>query len=295
MEKIEKLMLLEDGSVTVEQRNFIKIHNEIMTYGRVTCEFAIKTAEKLKEMRDGKLYLSAGFQTFGEYVENAVGLKERQAYNYIKAYEDLPIDFLQSNAKIGITKLTLLSTIASSDREELVKNNDLEKISVKELQAEIEKYKKKIEQLQLELNDNSNSKADELQAEIEDLKDKNEKNLEKLKKDKEKLKNEIEKLKNQPQKIETIYQDNPKTISQLADANRLLKDKEQELKNKEAEIIALNKKILSTDNSMTVFKIKFDTIQKDMIELIEAYDNLPVDRKEKCKMAINAVLERNKL
>ena len=122
---------------------FQVLHNEILYNGKLACQFAIEMACKLKIMRDSKLYLTGGYSSFSEYVENGVGIKERQAYNYIKVYEDLPEDFLHSNAKIGITKLTLLTTLSNEERNIIVENNDIEDISVNNLKKQIEDLKNK--------------------------------------------------------------------------------------------------------------------------------------------------------
>lgn len=296
MSNFQQLMIADDGSITVEEKKFINLHNEIIHCGRMTCEFAIQMAIKLKEMRDVKLYVIAGFETFGDYVEQAVGLKERQAYNYIKVYEDLPKDFLQSNAKIGVTKLTLLSSMTTSNREEIMENENVEEISVRELKEKIKELETKAERLQLDLNfseDEKNSLA-EIQAsqkkQLEDLELKQKKQLDKLKKDKEKLKQEIENLKNAPKEIETVYEKDPELEKNLEQATKTIKTKEQELSKKQEEIDLLTKKLTASDNTMIIFKLKFEDFQKSTNELLVALSHVPEEKQINCKKAIQAVL-----
>lgn len=298
MSNFQQLMIADDGSITVEEKKFINLHNEIIHCGRMTCEFAIQMAIKLKEMRDAKLYSIAGFETFGDYVEQAVGLKERQAYNYIKVYEDLPKDFLQSNAKIGVTKLTLLASITASNREEIMENENVEEISVRELKDKIKELEKTAERMQLDLDFSCNEKEkalEEIKAsqkkQLEDLESKQKKQLEKLKKEKEKLKQEVETLKNAPKEIETVYEKDPELEKDLKEKTKSLQDKEKELEKKQEEIDNLNKKLSASDNSLTIFKLKFEDFQKKANELLVALSNVSEDKKTNCKKAIQAVLD----
>ena len=64
----------------------------------------------LKQMRDGKKYKILGYDNFEEYCEEEVGIKRRNAYNYISIIER--IENVQSIAQIGMTKLTLLASLS---------------------------------------------------------------------------------------------------------------------------------------------------------------------------------------
>lgn len=88
-------------------------------------------------MRDGKLYKELNYQNFEDYCETEIGLKRRQAYKFISVAENLSMDFVQSSAQIGITKLALLAQLDEPQREEIVQSVDLESTSVKELKAKI--------------------------------------------------------------------------------------------------------------------------------------------------------------
>lgn len=268
MEENKSEIVLSENTL-VEKEEFIKLHEYIFHCGRMTCEFAIEMAKKLKEMRDEKLYLAAGIKTFGEYVSTMLGMKERQAYNYIKVYEELPEEFLHSNAKIGIAKLTLLASISSVDRDEIIENESIGDISVNELKEKIK----------------------ELEKETEDIKASQKKQLEKLKKDKEKLKQEVESLKNAPKAIETVYENNPELEKNLNEKTKSLQDKEKELEKKQEEINTLHKKLSANDNSMIIFKLKFEEFQRKANELLQAFSNVPEDKKINCRKAIQAVLE----
>ena len=80
-------------------------------------------AEHLKIMRDCRLYEDLGLSSFEEYVESRVGLKQRQAYNYISAYERLGPKVLRENGNLGITKLNLLAEVSAPDRAEFLEEH----------------------------------------------------------------------------------------------------------------------------------------------------------------------------
>ena len=93
----------------------------------------------LKEMRDGKLYKELGYANFEDYTENEVGIKRRQAHNYIMIAENLSAENVQSIAQIGSTKLTMLAMLDKPTREAVQESVDVESVTVKELKAQIAK------------------------------------------------------------------------------------------------------------------------------------------------------------
>lgn len=135
-----------------------------------------------KKMRDEKLYKELGYSDFGDYCEKETGFKRRNVYNYISVVEKLPEDFVQTSARIGASKLILLSTLSNEQREEVIQSTNLENTSVRELEEKIKFY----QQHQSELNaenqqlrtdrvaamnraDNAQRSADKLKAQITSL------------------------------------------------------------------------------------------------------------------------------
>lgn len=105
--KIFEQLMLADGSkemLSAEQESFVTTHRRIISCGNAAGRAFIDLARELQRMRDGKLYMAAGFSDFGEYVEQAVGLKQRQAYNYIKVAEKYTDKYLEEHAGYGVTK-----------------------------------------------------------------------------------------------------------------------------------------------------------------------------------------------
>lgn len=96
-----------------------------------------------KEMRDSKLYKELGYQNFDDYCEQETGFTRMNVYRYISIAEKLPRDFVTSMLQIGMTKLTLLTTIPEETRTEIIENTDLENTSVRELKAKLAELQKK--------------------------------------------------------------------------------------------------------------------------------------------------------
>lgn len=295
------------SALTVGEQNYTTLHNEILQYGNMTISCYVEFSKKLKEMRDKKLYLEVGISTFGDYVEQQVGIKERQAYNYITVYEKYSEDFLHLNAKIGVTKLMLLAPLSETEREEILDEVDVESTTVAKLKEEIAARDKTIETLQADktsLQEDLNgisAERDELSEQLNELdnnqeelagaiEEKNKAQTEKnrIAEELKKVTEELEKLRKATPKIEkvveTVQIENPETTKALVEANKRI----EQLK---AEQQALNKKLeVANDDTMSKFKSKFEDLQlisRDIFNLLSAMD---ASKAEKCKAAIKAVV-----
>ncbi|MBQ4345804.1 MAG: hypothetical protein IJC75_01575, partial [Oscillospiraceae bacterium] len=91
----------------------------------------------LKRMRDGKLYKELGYQNFEDYCQQEAGITSRQAYKYITILEKLPSDFVNPGSQIGVRKLYLLTALTDEQRTEITETVDLESVTVRELQAQL--------------------------------------------------------------------------------------------------------------------------------------------------------------
>lgn len=162
-----QIMLLPEEELTDGQKNFLSVHNEMIMAGRKAADCLIIMAKDMKRMRDEALYKEAGFASFKEYVEDALQIKERQAYNWISVLE-LPPEKLQLHAGMGVTKLSLIASASRSVQEEVLNGEDVESATVKELKDRIkeleEKDKAKTAQITLftEQKDNLVAELDEV-------------------------------------------------------------------------------------------------------------------------------------
>lgn len=146
----------------------LELDQRIKVYANMAWSSLMESAKCLKQMRDTRLYTELGFERFEDYTLGSLNIKERQAYTYIKAYEDLGERFLQSNASLGITKLSLLSAVPAPDREELVENNDIAGMTVEEVKQLVKENDQKGEQIEL-LTDERDSAKEECDRFADDL------------------------------------------------------------------------------------------------------------------------------
>lgn len=137
-----QIMLLPEEELTDGQKNFLSVHNEMIMAGRKAADCLIIMAKDMKRMRDEALYKEAGFATFKEYVEDALGIKERQAYNWISVL-DLPPEKLQIHAGMGVTKLALIASASRTVQEEVLNSDAVETSTVKELKDRIKELEEK--------------------------------------------------------------------------------------------------------------------------------------------------------
>ena len=158
-----------ENYITKREEAYV-VHNRILANGKIVQTALIDMCKDLKEMRDRALYTELGYETFEEYSEQACGIKQRQAYSYIAAYEKLGENYFEENAHLGITKLELISQISSYEREDFLAENDVEKMSTRELKKQVEEYKNRIEQLSFDL-ESANKESEELTQQIKDMQD----------------------------------------------------------------------------------------------------------------------------
>lgn len=166
---------LFSGELTAPQKEAVELHFEIKKNGELAAAALVEFCKGLKKMRDSKLFAELGYETFESYAETEFNLKQRQAYNYIQALESLGEPLLQSNAKIGITKLKILSELPRIEAADFIEKNDVDEMSARELKEAIKKLTEQEEQITFLTSENArlaeNEKsAETAQTELENIK-----------------------------------------------------------------------------------------------------------------------------
>lgn len=316
--KIVQLMSVNEAERSPAQREALLLH-ERLVYDKQMVEVGIVSmCRDLKEIRDGKHYVMLGFEDFGEYTEQMHGIGARQAYKYIRIYEQLGIEILNSSSKIGITKLLELASLDSEERQELLAAHPIDELEnmsaaeVKRLTAEVKKLEEQLSFFENNENLNSSSKSEEvddsaLRAEIEQqIRDEYEvrlkesqaiANQEKLKALAEQrdvvtnLKAELKQTKadlNSSSKIAKEAQARAKQAEETA-AHAI--ELEGKIKAAEAEKAEMEKKIkLSLNPELTRFKFLFESWQTVTDTMFEQFAKLDEETQEKMRAAINAVI-----
>ena len=163
------IVIAEPENMIKEQAEALALHQRILVNANTAVACWTETCKDLKKMRDAKLYTALGYESFSSYTEQALGIKERQAYTYIQTLEKLGSEFLKQNAEIGITKLSLLTAVPVMERQELVDNNDIAGMSVAEVKKLVAENDEKGEQISLlnEKIENLTEESDEKQKDID--------------------------------------------------------------------------------------------------------------------------------
>lgn len=146
------------------------LDSRINANAKIIAESFVTIGRDFKAMRDEKLYIELGCESFEDYCDKKTPIKQRQAYNFIKCYEKYG-ERLDELSGIGITKLTLMSALDDEDREELIQSGEAENLSTRELEKRIKELQSQNEQLTLELGEISKeeSKLEKMQNEMEKL------------------------------------------------------------------------------------------------------------------------------
>lgn len=240
------------------------IHNRILANGQIAAQALVAMCKDLKQMRDEKLYEELHYSSFEDYAEQACGIKQRQAYSYISAYEKLGEEFIIKNAELGITKLELISQVSSYEREEFLESVDVENASTRDLKEEVQKYKNQIEQLTFEL---------ETEKEESKVKDMNEK----IASDTiAALKAEIKKLKSKPTEVAIAEVDETTIKNAVAEAEAKAEEKISKLK-QELKTAKEKTKQAEASKASAVQEAKENAIK----EANKKIDKLVADGKEK--------------
>lgn len=324
-EHFDQLMLADNSGLTVEQQQFKDLHERICYNARKSAEHWIDMASDIREMRDTKRYKAAGFDAFSEYTENALGIKERQAYNYISVIEKLPESFIKAHSTIGVTKLALLTSVNDEEREEILEKIDLDTATTSEINAEVkaalEERDKATQQLALVLEEKAGLEKEnaEYQAEYSELV----KEQKEIRSYKKRLEEENEELREKLTEKESaeptvIYQPDPEQAKKLDKAEEDKHVLEDEIASKdkaleeeraaksamEQEIESLRKRLKEAEtekadpakveikgDAIVVFKVKFDTFQDILDEMSELIGGMSEENAKRCKAAVHAVFE----
>lgn len=265
---------------------------------RMVIDSSIEIGRRLCEAKE-----IIGHGNWGEYLKNEVEFSQSTANNLMRIYHEFGDEQLalgkepksQTYRKINYSQAIQLLALPEEDREDIVKNNDMENTSVSELKKIIEEKTKQITQLSNEVEQKSNiekerdklqgvltvktkelaekqaalealQKTDgpsdeDIQVKIQDATKKAEKETEKrLKADFEaKNKQEIEKAKAK------LEQDMKKLRDEIEQSKREKEAKEQLLKAQQEENEKLKKTALvSGTPEVDRFKERFEGLQNEI-------------------------------
>lgn len=128
---------------TAEESAALALHYEIMAAAQTAAASLLDLARKIKRMRDTNGYKALGFDSLEAYTMATMGMKQRQAYNYIAIAEKLPAQLIEQNAAAGVTKLALLAQLSGQEQQQIAAETNLTDTTVAELKAQIKELQAK--------------------------------------------------------------------------------------------------------------------------------------------------------
>ena len=128
---------------TAEESAALALHYEIMAAAQTAAASLLDLARKIKRMRDTSGYKALGFDSLEAYTMATMGMKQRQAYNYIAIAEKLPAQLIEQTAAAGVTKLALLAQLSGQEQQQIAAETNLTDTTVAELKAQIKELQAK--------------------------------------------------------------------------------------------------------------------------------------------------------
>lgn len=319
MSNITTLSSQDPATLPPEVRMALSAHKRVELSQHMVVDGLMSLCEALKDIRDYGYFWQLGYTEFGEYTEAEHGIGARQAYNYIRVYEECGAEFLNSNSKLGITKLLAIASLNTDERQELMQEHTVDELAdmstaeVKRLTEQVKHLEEQLSMFESEkLNLNSNSKTSdidesELRAQIEqELKEQYvEQAAEVEKKAKAESDSEISRLKSELKQVRSELKMNNDTVKlaearakEAEDRAKIAEDKaaqandlELKFKNAEAEKAAMEKQIrLSSDPELTRFKFMFESWQSATAALFDQLGKLDEAMQEKMRSAVKVVI-----
>lgn len=104
----EQLIVLPSGSGALARPEAVR--NAALASTKVTDRLTLMQGELLREIRDKKYFITWGFPTFEEYIENELSFRRRKAYYLIKIFEKFIVE-------LGLDKKTLADLEWSKAKE----------------------------------------------------------------------------------------------------------------------------------------------------------------------------------
>ena len=207
----------------------IQITERIRANGRTAVNAVCAIGKDLRTMKIDNLYTELGYTDFETYAEKEFDLRRRQAYQYISVFERLGEEFVQSNAQLGITKLSLLAMANPEDRAEVMETEDVSSMTTRQLEDLLDKYKQQGEQLSM-----LQEEKDELSKEKTD----NGRMIHALEQKIKELEERNTELENAPKEVavQEVQVPDKKTEKELKDTKKELKEREKELREAEERI-----------------------------------------------------------
>lgn len=316
-------------NIEPEKMRAMELHANIKASISTIGAELVQLCKNLKAVRDEKTYEFFGYKSLKEYTMQEFNFGERQAYNYIRVYENLGEPTLRDNAELGITKLLALVSVPALEREEFLEDHDVKNISSAEFERLVEENSKKGEQLTMltdQLADKdtliidktkdltaAQQKINELTAQLEAERNKpveaavyepDEETLAKIRQEEQEkyektLAAEKKKLKKEMQaeakeKNKALEDKNTALENEKRSAEKQLEEQKVQFESRIAELEkenSVSRKAAAATDEVSRFKVYFEEMQKTYNALIGCLEKI-TDENEETGMKYNTAVKK---
>lgn len=269
------------------------LHCRILANAKMVSNSLVAIAVDLKTVRDGEYFHELGYESFDRYAELALGLKQRQARNYIDVLEKYGKDEMQKHADLGITKLVSMLALDAEDRQQLIDSGEAAELSTRSLNKKIEELQKQCAQMTFEL-DEKKDEADTFKRRYMEACDGASRDIDKLVKEKEELLEKINELSNRPIEV-AVEKPSEEELEKIKKAAI------EEAESKHAKELERVKKDLDRKKQKEIESVKTELTRKNSEQLaehrkeIEKHEAEMLEMKNKLAAAEreNSVLQAN--
>lgn len=163
---------MDNQIISADKKQAVALTERIRASGTMAASLIYEMCRDLRTILRQNLFVCLGYEKFEDYTEKEFNIKKRQAYTYIEIYEKLGSDFIKENAFLGVTKLSYLTMINSSDCLEIMEENDLSCMTSAQVKELVDKCRIQGEQLSLLETEKKNQKkfSEETETIINNLK-----------------------------------------------------------------------------------------------------------------------------
>lgn len=312
---------MNENAITVPVRDINTIASEIRYIQGDVQQYAAQGALKIGErLCEAKELLDHG--EFLPWLKEEFGWTDRTAQKLMAVYREFgdsqkslfgPGINTKTYSDLPVSKLYLLISVPESEREDFVRDNNIEEISVREMEKLI-KEKKEAEENAREATEQleeMNDKVAALQTELRQLRNEDEENAERRAAEIEKARGEgkaaadkawAKEINTAKLNIKEVEAARKKAEAELeevrAEAEKLKSSpaddaalKEIEEKYKE-QLREAERKLKLSEPSMAIFKIHFDAVQKEFAAMQECINKMEEETAVKMRTATTTVLRK---
>ena len=268
----------------------VRIDSEIQMWASTMGTAVYNIGKCMAAMKERQLYKELGYESFEEYCEQKYKLKRSQAAKYISVYQNLDENYILENQGAGIQKLYMLSQISEEDRESI--SEAPEELSVKELQAEIDRLREEREGVQMQLFDmqeKEKTAEEKIQEEVE--KRVNELLEEKVQEETLSASSRINELQKKLEESEKKYESEKKTFNEQAGKYSILRTTKEELEIQAEQLKAKIKELENRPQDVAVAEPSEEEVKRKAEELAKEEIDAVKQQAETVKALKDAAIE----